>query len=120
MSEAAEDALDKQPAHLLPRGFASWDAFLLAQVDATVADLTQGGRRPLAQATWGEADRSHIGHVLSRVKGQTQTMLNTLGQAETRTRQMTRALKGVESLPDERVQALLPGGLAGEDTRPDA
>ena len=61
-----------------------------------------------------------FGHVLSRVKGQTQTMLNTLGQAETRTRQMTRALKGVESLPDERVQALLPGGLAGEDTRPDA
>ena len=61
-----------------------------------------------------------FGHVLSRVKGQTQTMLNTLGQAETRTRQMTRALKGVESLPDERVQALLPGGLAGEDTLPDA
>ncbi len=61
-----------------------------------------------------------FGHVLSRVKGQTQTMLNTLGQAETRTRQMTRALKGVESLPDERVQALLPGGLAGEDMLPDA
>jgi DNA recombination protein RmuC len=61
-----------------------------------------------------------FGHVLSRVKGQTQTMLNTLGQAETRTRQMTRALKGVESLPDERVQALLPGGLAGDDTMPDA
>ena len=31
-----------------------------------------------------------------------------------------RALKGVESLPDERVQALLPGGLAGADTLPDA
>jgi DNA recombination protein RmuC len=61
-----------------------------------------------------------FGHVLSRVKGQTQTMLNTLGQAETRTRQMTRALKGVESLPDERVQALLPGGLAGDETMPDA
>jgi len=63
---AAEDALDTQPPHLLPRGFASWDAFLLAQVDATVADMTRSGSRPLAQATWGEANRSHIGHVLSR------------------------------------------------------
>ncbi len=63
---AAEDALDKKPAHLLPRGFATWDAFLLAQVDATVADMTRAGARPLAQATWGEANRSHIGHVLSR------------------------------------------------------
>ena len=63
---AAEGALDKKPAHLLPRGFATWDAFLLAQVDATVADMTRAGARPLAQATWGEANRSHIGHVLSR------------------------------------------------------
>jgi penicillin amidase len=63
---AAEDVLDQRPAHLLPPGFASWDAFLVAQVDATVADMTQQGTRPLAQATWGEANRSHIGHVLSR------------------------------------------------------
>ncbi len=63
---AAEDALDKRPAHLLPRGFATWDAFLLAQVDATVADMTHAGDRPLAQATWGEVNRSRIGHVLSR------------------------------------------------------
>ena len=63
---AAEDALDQHPAHLLPRGFATWDAFLLAQVDATVADMTRQGARPLAQATWGEVNRSHVGHVLSR------------------------------------------------------
>jgi penicillin G amidase len=63
---AAEDALDRQPAHLLPRGFASWDAFLLAQIDATVADMTRNGARPLGHATWGEVNRSHIGHVLSR------------------------------------------------------
>ena len=63
---AAEEALDKQPAHLLPRGFASWDAFLLAQIDATVADMTRNGARPVAQATWGEVNRSHVGHVLSR------------------------------------------------------
>jgi penicillin amidase len=63
---AAEDVLDQRPAHLLPRGFASWDAFLLAQVDATVADMTHQGTRALAQATWGEANRSHVGHVLAR------------------------------------------------------
>jgi penicillin amidase len=63
---AAEEALDKQPAHLLPRGFANWNAFLLAQVDATVADMTRNGARPLAQATWGEQNASHIRHPLAR------------------------------------------------------
>jgi DNA recombination protein RmuC len=50
-----------------------------------------------------------FGKVLSRVKGQTQSMLNTIDEAETRTRQMTRALKEVESIPEERAQLLLPG-----------
>jgi penicillin amidase len=63
---AAEQALAGKPPHLLPRGFASWDAFLLAQVDATVADMTRHGARPLAQATWGEKNASHIGHPLAR------------------------------------------------------
>ena len=62
----AEDALDQKPAHLLPKGFANWDAFLLAQVDATVADMTNHGARPLSQATWGEKNASHIGHPLAR------------------------------------------------------
>jgi DNA recombination protein RmuC len=53
--------------------------------------------------------------VLSRIKGQTQTVLNTLSEAEVRTRQMTRALKGVESLPDERAQELLPGGMPDDE-----
>ena len=62
----AEQALDDKPAHLLPRAFADWDAFLLAQVDATVNDMTHHGARPLAQATWGEKNASHIGHPLAR------------------------------------------------------
>jgi len=49
-----------------------------------------------------------FGKVLSRVKGQTQTMLNTIDEAESRTRQMTRALKEVESMPEDRAQLLLP------------
>ena len=63
---AAEDALDGKPEHLLPRGFADWNAFLLAQVDATVADMTNHGTRALAAATWGEKNASHIGHPLAR------------------------------------------------------
>jgi len=49
-----------------------------------------------------------FGGVLARVKDQTQTVLNTIGQAETRTRQMARALKEVESLPEDKAQLLLP------------
>jgi penicillin amidase len=59
-------ALDERPAHLLPRPFASWDEFLLAQVDAAADDMTQHGRRPLAEATWGEANASRIRNVISR------------------------------------------------------
>ncbi|HSI60347.1 MAG TPA: penicillin acylase family protein, partial [Ideonella sp.] len=62
----ATQALDQRPAHLLPPAFASWDALLLAQVDAAVQEMTQDGRRPLAQAAWGEANSSRIQHVLSR------------------------------------------------------
>lgn len=49
-----------------------------------------------------------FGDVLARVKGQTQTVLNTLEQAEVRSRAMGRALKTVEALPQERSSALLP------------
>jgi penicillin amidase len=63
---SAAQALDARPAHLLPPPFRSWDEFVLAQVDAVSAEMTQGGRRPLAQASWGEANASRIRHVLSR------------------------------------------------------
>jgi DNA recombination protein RmuC len=49
-----------------------------------------------------------FGDVLAKVKGQTQTVLNTLEQAEVRSRAMGRALKTVEALPAERSSALLP------------
>lgn len=62
----AAQALDEQPAHLLPPGFADWPALLRAQVDAAVKELTEDGRRPLAEATWGPANASRIQHVLSR------------------------------------------------------
>ena len=63
---SVSQALDQQPAHLLPPGHAHWEAMLLAQVDAAVQDLTLNGQQPLTQATWGQHNRSQIQHVLAR------------------------------------------------------
>jgi penicillin amidase len=63
---SVNQALDLRPAHLLPAGFANWDLFLLAQVDAAVQELTLDGRQALEQATWGQHNASRIQHVLSR------------------------------------------------------
>ncbi|MDP3522229.1 MAG: DNA recombination protein RmuC, partial [Hydrogenophaga sp.] len=49
-----------------------------------------------------------FGDVLAKVKAQTQTVLNTLDSAETRSRAMGRALKAVEALPQDQTSALLP------------
>lgn len=56
-----------------------------------------------------------FGEVLAKVKNQLQTASNTIEQAETRTRQMGRALKQVEALPSEAASALLPS--QAEETR---
>ena len=49
-----------------------------------------------------------FGDVLTRIRKQTQTVLNTLDQAQTRSNVMNRALKNVQALPDAAAQALLP------------
>ncbi|MFA7527201.1 MAG: DNA recombination protein RmuC [Ottowia sp.] len=49
-----------------------------------------------------------FGTVLARVKAQTQTVLNTLDKAQTRTRVMDRALRDVQALPGADAQAVLP------------
>jgi DNA recombination protein RmuC len=48
-----------------------------------------------------------FGEVLARTKAQLQTVTNSIGQAETRTRQMARKLKGVEALPVPQAEQLL-------------
>jgi DNA recombination protein RmuC len=48
-----------------------------------------------------------FGDVLARTKAQLQTVTNSIGQAETRTRQMARKLKGVEALPVPQVEQLM-------------
>lgn len=49
-----------------------------------------------------------FGDVLAKVKSQTQTVLNTLDSAETRSRAMNRALKTVEALPQDQARQVLP------------
>jgi DNA recombination protein RmuC len=49
-----------------------------------------------------------FGDVLATLKSQLQSASNTIDKAETRTRQMSRALKDVEALPSEQAEQLLP------------
>lgn len=49
-----------------------------------------------------------FGEVLTRLRTQLQTASNTIDDAQTRTRQMDKALKSVESLPAEHAARLLP------------
>lgn len=49
-----------------------------------------------------------FGDVLSKVREQTQTVLNTLDRAQTRSNVMSRALRQIEALPEAQAQALLP------------
>ncbi|MCM5680404.1 DNA recombination protein RmuC [Schlegelella sp. S2-27] len=58
---------------------------------------------------------SKFGDVLAKVKDQTQSMLNTLDKAEVRTRQMSRALKTVEALPEPDAAGLLPQDVPAEE-----
>ena len=53
-----------------------------------------------------------FGDVLDKVRNQTQTVLNTLDQAQTRSNVMNRALRQVDALPEPEAQALLPGSEA--------
>lgn len=64
-----------------------------------------------------------FGGVLADVKRQTQTVLNTLDKAQTRTNVLNRRLRDVEALPDGQAQNLLPGldaepGSADDDGAP--
>ena len=48
-----------------------------------------------------------FGDVLARTKAQLQSVTNSIGQAETRTRQMAKKLKNVEGLPAPQIEQLL-------------
>ena len=60
-----------------------------------------------------------FGDVLAKVKEQTQTVLNTLDKAQTRSNVMHRALRTVDALPEAQAGALLPTS-AGDAAQDDA
>jgi DNA recombination protein RmuC len=68
--------------------------------------------RELLGAVKTEFER--FGEWLGKVRTQVATVSKTLEDADTRTRQMQRKLKGVEALPAERTAQLLPP-VVGED-----
>ncbi len=58
------DLVTARPMHLLDPSFASWEALLLAAVDAAIEELTADGRA-LDRKTWGDANRAQIAHPLA-------------------------------------------------------
>jgi DNA recombination protein RmuC len=56
-----------------------------------------------------------FGEVLAKTKKKLDEASSTIDLAQTRTNVMTRRLKTVEALPDNRVTELLPGLLASDD-----
>jgi DNA recombination protein RmuC len=56
-----------------------------------------------------------FGDVLTKVKTQTQTVLNSLESAEVRSRALGRALRSVEALPEDASKALLPPDSSSGD-----
>jgi penicillin amidase len=53
-----------RPLHLLDPSYKTWDHLLVAAVDKTVRELTEGGRT-LAARTWGDINRAEISHPLA-------------------------------------------------------
>ncbi|MFM8609680.1 MAG: DNA recombination protein RmuC [Burkholderiaceae bacterium] len=60
-----------------------------------------------------------FGDVLAKLRNQTQTVLNTLDSAQTRSNVMNRALRSVDALPDTQAQTLLPGLSSSAPADPD-
>jgi penicillin amidase len=59
------EVVTRQPMHLLAANYPSWQDFLLAQVDATLADLKEPCPQ-LAVCKWGQRKPVRIRHPLSR------------------------------------------------------
>ncbi|CAN5245798.1 DNA recombination protein RmuC [soil metagenome] len=87
---------------------------------ATLTSLQMGFRTLVLQKRSAEVwevlgavktEFSKFGDVLAKTKKKLDEASNTIGQAETRTRAMTRTLKNVEALPDEATAKLLKLGL---------
>ena len=124
---SAAQALDARPPNLLPAPFHTWDEFVLAQVDASVDEMTRHGARPLAQATWGEANTSRIRHVLSRAVPALSRWLDMPALAQDGDANMPHVAGPtfgqserlvVEPGHEERASLAMPGGQSGHPLSP--
>ena len=95
---------------------------------ATLTSLQMGFRTLVLQKRSAEVwevlgavknEFGKFGDVLAKTKKKLDEASNTIGQAETRTRAMTRTLKNVEALPDDATAKLLQLGLPVEPTEDD-
>ena len=55
----------EQPLHMLPKGYDSWQAFLIAAVEENVSYFQERFDGPLSERTWGEVNTANIRHPLS-------------------------------------------------------
>ncbi|WLD57216.1 penicillin acylase family protein [Salinispirillum sp. LH 10-3-1] len=57
--------ITEEPDHHLPTGHDSWQSFLYAVAEATLADVTANGAEPLSAQTWGRINTLAIEHPLA-------------------------------------------------------
>ena len=60
------DLVTRRPAHLLSATYSSWQAFMLAVIDAQLDSIDQDHAGKLADRTWGERNTASIRHPISR------------------------------------------------------
>ena len=68
-------AIEARAPHLLPKAYASWEAFLQAQSEAVAKELKESDGS-LERATWGRRNTARIIHPFSRVLPALGTFLN--------------------------------------------
>ena len=66
LEEPVRRLLEERPEHLLPPGFASWDALPRAVFGETLAAIEADPDAPGIEAPWGAVHRAEIRHPLSR------------------------------------------------------
>ena len=70
------ELVTRQPMHLLPANYDSWDALLVASARENVRWLTTNFSGPLADRSWGEQNTARIQHPMSRAIPQLADWLN--------------------------------------------
>jgi penicillin G amidase len=65
--EPVRRLLDERPAHLLPEGFPSWQAYLRGALVETIQGLADDPQQPGPEAPWGNVNRLDAAHPLAGI-----------------------------------------------------